>query len=200
MLFLPDAFTASLYPPFSPLPLFSCSFLPPLLLTPHHFTQQLPVSFGGKMMLVQNNFFLSLLLHSGSVCALKYPSLPTSYPTTTTTTTTIPSYLLPLPLSAFEACTTLHSGRQAEDSGDGRFPVCQPCTCEGPKLPLSSRLTDTVMAPRCMKAQTLTLAHIHRQTGVTGGVHMMLVREQTLQINDQVKAMGFFLNFISDKP
>lgn len=189
MLFLPDAFTASLYPPFSSLPLFSCSFLPPLLLTPHHFTQQLPVSFGGKMMLVQNNLFLSLLFHSGSVCALKSPSLTTSYPTTTTTT--IPSYLLPLPLSAFEACTTLHSGRQA-DRGQWWWRIsCLPAVhmwrSQVAFIISSDRYTDSTTVHESPDSRT------HTQTDRRDwGVHMMLVQEQTLQINDQVKVMGFF--------
>lgn len=37
---------------------------------------------------------------------------------------------------------------QAENSGDGRFPVCQACTCEGPRLPLSSCLTDTLIVAK----------------------------------------------------
>ncbi|KAA8582534.1 hypothetical protein FQN60_006205, partial [Etheostoma spectabile] len=47
---------------------------------------------------------------------------------TTTSTSTAPSPLLSPPHSAVEACTTLHAGRQAKNSGDGRFPVYQACT------------------------------------------------------------------------
>lgn len=60
-----------------------------------------------------------------------------------------------------DACTTLHPGRQAENSGDGRFPVCQAFTCEGPRLPSSSQLTDTLIAPKCTKAPILPLLHTH---------------------------------------
>lgn len=96
--------------------------------------------------LISLSFHLLLLLHSASFCALTSPPLSTSY-AHQHHHLNIPSPLLFLPLSTFEACTTLHSGRQAEDSCDGRFLVCQACTCEGPRLLLSSRLTDMLMVP-----------------------------------------------------
>lgn len=57
----------------------------------------------------------------------------------------------------------IQTGKQIENSGDGRFPGC-------PRLPLSSRLTDTLITPWCMKVQTMTLSltQTHRQTGLTG--------------------------------
>lgn len=126
---------------------------------------------------------------SGSVCALKSPSLTTSYPTTTTTT--IPSYLLPLPLSAFEACTTLHSGRQA-DRGQWWWRIsCLPAVhmwrSQVAFIISSDRYTDSTTVHESPDSRT------HTQTDRRDwGVHMMLVQEQTLQINDQVKVMGFF--------
>lgn len=52
--------------------------------------------------------------------------------------------------------------RQVRNSGDGRFPVCRACKCEGPALLLSRRLRDTLLARQRTKALHVALACTQR--------------------------------------